>query len=71
MSWVSGVICSKNGRSNWQPKAKRLSQVRLAVSPKTKDQQSEMAKLKRENDQLREEVEILNKAAAYFARDLK
>ena len=38
---------------------------------KPKDQQSEMAKLKRENDQLREEVEILKKAAAYFARDLK
>jgi transposase len=38
---------------------------------KPKEQQSEMAKLKGENDRLREEVEILKKAAAYFARELK
>lgn len=38
---------------------------------KPKSQQSEMAKLQKENDRLREEVEILKKAAAYFARDLK
>ena len=31
----------------------------------------QMTKLKRENDRLREEVEILKKAAAYFARDMK
>jgi transposase len=30
-----------------------------------------VAKLQKENDQLREEVEILKKAAAYFARELK
>jgi transposase len=32
---------------------------------------SELALLKRENEQLREENEILKKAAAYFARELK
>ena len=41
------------------------------TGPKPKDQQSEMVKLKKENDGLREEVEILKKAAAYFARELK
>jgi transposase-like protein len=30
-----------------------------------------MTTLKQENERLREEVEILKKAAAYFARDLK
>jgi transposase len=30
-----------------------------------------LALLKRENEQLREENEILKKAAAYFARELK
>lgn len=36
-----------------------------------KADQSELSKLKSENERLREEVEILKKAAAYFARDLK
>lgn len=36
-----------------------------------KEDQSEMTTLKQENEKLREEVEILKKAAAYFARDLK
>ena len=36
-----------------------------------KEDQSEVSKLKQENEQLREEVEILKKAAAYFARELK
>ncbi len=36
-----------------------------------KDQQGELATLKQENDRLKEEVEILKKAAAYFARELK
>ena len=34
-------------------------------------QESELARLKRENQRLQEENEILKKAAAYFARDLK
>ena len=35
-----------------------------------KEDQSETSKLKQENKRLQEEVEILKKAAAYFARDL-
>ncbi|MBU1122106.1 MAG: transposase [Candidatus Omnitrophota bacterium] len=37
----------------------------------TNDQLSENARLKKENTRLREERDILKKAAAYFARDLK
>lgn len=36
-----------------------------------KKEQSEMVTLRQENDRLREEVEILKKAAAYFAKELK
>jgi len=36
-----------------------------------KEDQSEVTTLKQENARLKEEVEILKKAAAYFARDLK
>ncbi len=36
----------------------------------TKDNQSELATLKQENMRLKEENEILKKAAAYFAREL-
>ena len=36
-----------------------------------KGNQSEVTILRQENDRLREEVEILKKAAAYFARELK
>ena len=36
-----------------------------------KEDQSEMTTLKQENKRLKEENEILKKAAAYFARELK
>ena len=36
-----------------------------------KEDQSDLSKLKQENNRLREEVAILKKAAAYFARELK
>jgi transposase len=37
----------------------------------TLDQESELTKLRRENRELKEERDILKKAAAYFAKDLK
>lgn len=37
----------------------------------TLDQESEISRLRRENKDLKEERDILKKAAAYFARDLK
>jgi len=36
-----------------------------------KSEQSELSRLKEENDRLREEVEILKKASVYFAKHLK
>lgn len=36
-----------------------------------KEEQSELTTLKQENERLKEELEILKKAAAYFARELK
>lgn len=36
-----------------------------------KEDQAEVTTLRQENERLRDEVEILKKAAAYFARDLK
>ena len=36
-----------------------------------KSDQGEVTTLRQENERLREEVEILKKAAAYFARELK
>ena len=36
-----------------------------------KSEQSEVSRLKEENDRLREEVEILKKASVYFAKQLK
>lgn len=36
-----------------------------------KENQSEAATLRQENERLREELEILKKAAAYFAKELK
>ncbi len=36
-----------------------------------KENQSELATLKQENERLKEEIEILKKAAAYFAKELK
>jgi transposase-like protein len=35
------------------------------------DQTDQVAQLKKENAQLKEELEILKKAAAYFAREMK
>ena len=37
----------------------------------TKENQSELTTLQQENKNLKEEVEILKKAAAYFAREMK
>lgn len=36
-----------------------------------KEDQSELATLRQENERLKEENEILKKAAAYFAKELK
>lgn len=37
----------------------------------TTDEQSELSKLRQENKRLKEDLDILKKAAAYFAKELK
>ncbi len=37
----------------------------------TKDEQGELATLRQENKRLKEDLDILKKAAAYFAKELK
>jgi len=44
--------------------------TRAAGRPR-KEEQSDLATLRQENERLKEENEILKKAAAYFARELK
>lgn len=50
-------------------------QLALKDKPKqgrpTKDEQSELATLRQENKRLKEDLDILKKAAAYFAKELK
>ena len=53
-----------------QMEAKGDSAFQGRGRPKKEDQ-SQISTLRQENERLREEVEILKKAAAYFARDLK
>jgi len=49
---------------SWQTKSRQIGQP----FEEQKLQQAEMARLKRENARLEEEVAFLKKAAAYFAR---
>lgn len=49
----------------------RAGKPAVARGRPPKDSQSELSLLKQENERLKEEVDILKKAAAYFARELK
>ena len=56
----------------WRDQASQKGDFAFSGSGRPKnDQLSEVARLKKENAILREERDILKKAAAYFARDLK
>ncbi len=61
----------RNMLYKWQDelKTKGGSAFKGSGRPLTSD--NKMNDLKRENERLKEEVEILKKAAAYFARELK
>ena len=52
---------------NWLKQAKRDTGQRQAGL--TRDEKAELARLRKENKQLRLEREILSKAAAWFARE--
>ena len=62
----------RNQLYKWKAQLERKGdQAFLGRGRPKKEDQNEVSILKRENSKLREEVEILKKAAAYFARELK
>ena len=58
----------RNRMYKWSQEAEVKGPAAFAGSGRKPD--DEVAKLRRENDRLKEENEILKKAAAYFAREL-
>jgi len=61
----------RNQLYKWQKELQTKGEEAFKGPGRSKTSSDEVLKLKQENDRLREEVEILKKAAAYFARDLK
>jgi len=55
----------------WQDEYNAKGASAFKGSGRTVSSPSKVDELKRENERLKEEVEILKKAAAYFARELK
>ena len=54
----------------WRDKLTEVEDANKRGRPKKEDQ-SELTTLKQENKRLKEDLEILKKAAAYFAKELK
>jgi transposase len=62
----------RNSLYKWQKELQLRGDGAFSNKPGRKPPaDAELARLKRENERLQEEVEILKKAAAYFARDLE
>jgi len=63
----------RNQLYKWKEQLERKGEDALTSKPgrPLKKDQSEITTLRQENDRLREEVEILKKAAVYFAKELK
>ena len=62
----------RNQLYKWKEQLSKRGEAAFSKKPGRpfKEDQSELATLKQENLRLKEENEILKKAAAYFARDL-
>ena len=62
----------RNQLYKWKEQLARKSDTAFVGGgrPKIEDQ-SELTSLRQENERLKEDVEILKKAAAYFAKELK
>ena len=60
----------RNRLYKWAQDAERKGEQAFRGSGRPKASQDELAVLQRENARLKEENEILKKAAAYFAREL-
>lgn len=61
----------QNQLYKWREEIKRKGDAAFKGSGRPpKEQTSEVSRLKQENKRLKEELEIIKKAAAYFAREL-
>ena len=60
----------RNRLYKWQHELRRKGEAAFAGSGrKPADQEAEIVRLRRENEQLKEERDILKKAAMYFAKE--
>jgi transposase len=60
---------NRNQLYKWQEQISARGAEAFPGKGRRSGQEDELAKLKRENDRLKEENEILKKAARYFARE--
>jgi transposase len=60
---------NRNQLYKWQEQIKAKGDTAFPGKGRRSGQQDEMAKLRRENERLKEKVVILKKAARYFARE--
>lgn len=63
--------CNKQDVHSWMKRSKALTGKDPRPNPLDVDERKELEHLRRENDRLKLETEILKKAAAFFARELK
>jgi transposase len=68
---VRELGCSRSAIYSWLKKFSADGVVAFPGSGKMKEEDEYIRKLERENRQLKNEVEFLKKAAAYFAEDQK
>lgn len=62
----------RNKLYKWQQQLRKAGDTAFPGSGRKKAvEESELVRLRRENERLREERDILKKAATYFARELK
>jgi len=60
----------RNRLYKWQSDVEKKSEAAFSGPGRRPEPQAELARLRRENERIKEENIILKKAAAYFAKDL-
>jgi transposase len=61
---------ARNRLYKWQSDLEKKPEAAFSGSGRRPEPENELARLRRENERLKEENIILKKAAAYFAKDL-